>query len=124
MSASREQLDATRGHRTFLDVPLPESGLTARVRSLSEREGSQYRLACCDDTGFPERSRIIVARRLMMAMSLVDDAGNRLYTDDEADLLSDLHWRDADAIFDACQGLQVGTSLDDAKKNSGSPPTA
>ena len=44
--ATREQLlSATAGTRRFAEVTLPVSGLRARIRSLTERDLSEYQSA-------------------------------------------------------------------------------
>lgn len=64
---------------------------TARIQSLNEAEVSEW-----DATGFePKTYKCTPAamarrRRMLVALSLVDDAGKRLFGSDECDQLSDI----------------------------------
>lgn len=88
-----------------LSEPLREkvveiAGRSYRIREMTEEQGTQYELMIQDKAGRFDFSR---ARRAMIALMLIDDAGNRI-VDDESQLKA-LPRSVAGVLFGECQQL-------------------
>ena len=81
-------------------VPLPVSGNRVRIQSLTEREQSEYEMAVIAHGSSRSkfvRSKLLDANRRLIALCLVDAAGSRLLSDNQANQLAT--WDSADANF-------------------------
>lgn len=106
MSATREDfLRSISSQRRYKDVLLPRQQITVRVQSLTERERSRYELFSTAPDGRYDRMLNMSARRFLLALCLVDDAGKRLLgdTDEELDILAEMDAGDAGVLFSACR---------------------
>lgn len=83
--------------RRFKEVTLPVSGLTVRIRSLTQLDRERYEVAIME--GAKIRSD---ADRILMAHCLVDGDGNRLLDDTDVKALRDLDCKDAATLNRAC----------------------
>jgi len=72
-----------KASRRFKDVHLPTGG-TARLRNLSTSEMRSLRGSLLSKDGKLIQSRADRIQQLLVAWCLVDDAGNRILTDDDA----------------------------------------
>ena len=103
-AASAEQLFAAIDKpRRFKSVPLPICGLTMRIRSLREDEVSDYQAELVARTGrgiLP--ARLKDANRRLMALCLVDSAGNRLLGNGDTAKLAKFDNADAAVLYDEC----------------------
>jgi hypothetical protein len=93
------------GLASLLAEPLREKvvaigDLKFRLREMTEEQSTQYELALQDKSGRYDWAR---ARRAMIAMMLVDDAGNRVVQDESQ--LKTLPRSIAGRLFDECQSL-------------------
>ena len=124
--ASSEQLFAVADRpRRFKEFPLPVSGLTVRIRSLREDEVSDYQaeLVAKSGRGF-QPARLKDANRRLIALCLVDAAGNRLLANGDTAKLAKLDYADAGALYDECAG-HAGINREDIEtivKNSAEIP--
>ncbi|HUT92917.1 MAG TPA: hypothetical protein VMY37_25720 [Thermoguttaceae bacterium] len=121
--ATREELFCALGRtkRRYRMITLPVSGLSVRIQSLTEGELSRYqrRLFAKGGRGF-DPQRMQSANRDLFVRCLVDDAGNRQLSDDEAEKLTDMDAADASVLYEACAehcGIDR-TDLGDLSKNS------
>jgi len=90
--------DAGRAKRRYKTVDLPVSGHKVRIRSLTERELSEYQTVTVTRRGLGlRRARLEDANRRLIVLCLVDGAGNRLLNDSHADKLAE--WDSADTSF-------------------------
>lgn len=92
------------GLASLLAEPLREKviaigGINFRLREMTEEQSTQYELAL-QDKGKYDWAR---ARRAMIAMMLVDDAGNRIVQDESQ--LKTMPRSIAGRLFDECQSL-------------------
>lgn len=98
---TKEQLLEKGSERNTLDIHVPEWGGELRVRALSVAERQRFEnhtiRASAANNGKPN---MIELRERLLAMSIVDDAGNRMFTDKEVAKLSDLDGAVADRVFD------------------------
>lgn len=86
--ATREQLlGATK--RRYRLVNVPDLG-EFRIQSLTERERSNYEASLLDRKGGVVKDRMLSSRRRLIALTLVDDVGNRLLGEADVDKLEDL----------------------------------
>jgi len=72
--------------RRYTTCYVPELDRTFRLRSLNERERAEYETALDDGTGDVDPMR---AKTQLVVRVLVDDNGDRLLTDGDADRLLD-----------------------------------
>lgn len=102
--ATLEQLaSASTGKRRFVETVLPVSGLRVRIRSLTEREASDYQAHVFSANNDKTRqARLRSANRLLIAKCLVDGEGNRIVPDDQIVALADMDWADASHLYDVC----------------------
>lgn len=93
------------GLQALLTAPLREKVVTVgdlqfRLREMTEEQSTKYELALQDKSGKYDWAR---ARRAMIAMMLVDDAGNQVATDESQ--LKAMPRSIAGKLFDECQSL-------------------
>lgn len=86
--------------RRFANFRLSD-GREFRVRSLTEKERSEWELASVDKRGQPQRDRLISARRRLILATLVDGNGDLLMKLDDEAALADLDGRTAEEIYKA-----------------------
>lgn len=99
--ATFDQLVASGGKRRFKRVTLPVSGLDVRIRSLMERELSEYQAGVQSARDEKQRQkRMKAANRRFIALCLVDDDGNTIVTD--ASKLTELDAADSSFLYDEC----------------------
>jgi hypothetical protein len=121
MSNLSRQEFLQRTPRRYEDVPLPVKGGTVRIRSLTEAEKEAFEAAMLTDSGQVKRSAMRSARRRLILLCLVDDAGELLLQPTDIDALADLDGADLAVLQDAAM-KHVGfkaSDLDNLEKNSG-----
>lgn len=100
------------------DVPVPEWGGLVRVRTLTaaERDAFEQSLAAGDG----DKANLANIRARLCALCMVDEAGGRLFTDDDAARLGAKSGQALDRVFAAAQSLNaMGKAAGDAmEKNS------
>jgi hypothetical protein len=99
---TREELlsPATRRYEDFQTY----DGRQFRVRSLTERERSEFEAAILDGNGRPKRDRLVAARRRLICMTLVGPDNELLFSqyDDKAmNALAEQDGRLMDDIYEA-----------------------
>lgn len=102
VKASRESF-LSKSRRRFKEISF--EGEVYRIQSLTERERVQYDLQLQDKkTGrFTDKS-LEKMRRLFVVKVLVDDSGNRIFTDEEEELLKDIDGRLVSVLYETGQG--------------------
>lgn len=120
---TREELLTAFGtaKRRFRLVALPVSGVTVRIRSLTEGELSAYqrRLFAKGGRGLDPTAMQSANRRLFV-LCIVDGDGNRLFTNDDENRFADMDAADASKLYEECAehcGIDR-TDLGDTSKNS------
>ncbi len=107
--------------RRYATVDIPERNITVRIQSLSENEKSQYETCLIAKNGKGiMRERLQDATRRLLALCIVDDNGNRIFTDGDLSELANLDAFVSSRIYDACQehcGFNKG-DIDETVKNS------
>lgn len=109
----------------FEEVAVPAWGGTVRVRAMTGRDRDAFGESLARD----EQGNVDLTnyRAKLVAKCLVDDAGNRLFTDSDADIAA-LGGKSAAAlavVFDAAERLNgIGAAaVEDVKKNSDLAPS-
>lgn len=124
---TRDAILAAEDLRTE-EVPVPEWGGSVIVRTLRGDDRDAYDLACYASrkarklAGQSEREDHIRSR--LVAWTVVDEAGNRLFSDDDADALGQKSSAALDRVCDVAQRLNgVGAAeVAELAKNSGTEP--
>ncbi len=100
-------------------------GSYAIVKRLSAKERDQFEESNVKGTGKDRRLDLSNVRARLVSLCLVDDQGNRLFTDQEAEELGEYDSLVMDRIFDAAHLLnRLGAKgMGDAEKNSASAPS-
>lgn len=111
--------------RRFAEVPLPEMGLTARLRSLTAREHGEYEAQFVGRKG-PRADVLKVARVLLAIATVCDEQGNLVYTAADVRALSEWDGIVLARIEKAARELTGITDDDfeDLVKNSAEMPAA
>lgn len=88
---------ALKGKRRHKTVELPTSGLTVRIQSLTAGEQNRYETVMMGADGKLDKRRLEDAEARLVVKCLVDDAGNRLFSDGQVAEIAG--WDGADAAF-------------------------
>jgi hypothetical protein len=111
-----------RDDSQFEDVSVPEWGGTVRVRSLTadERDAFDESITKISNNGRGQTREIIMKgiRSKLVARSLIDDKGGRLFTDAQIETLGAKNANVLDRLFATAQRLS-GLSKDDVEKMAG-----
>ncbi len=120
--ATADQLFASGGKRRFDTVDLPVAGLTVRIRSLTERELSNYQARIQSSRDEQQRhNRLAASNRQFIALCVVDDDGNPVIEPNQVGRLMEMDGADSSHLYDACArhcGV-TAQDLDELVKNSG-----
>lgn len=107
---------------TFTDLPsedvrIPEMGKEAwvRVRGLTGKERDKYEMSITVGKGTNKEINARNARAKLVVMCAIDDAGNRLFTDDDVAWLGDKSAQALERIFDVARRLSGLTQTDMAE---------
>ena len=87
-------------------IDVPAWGGTVNLRGLTAGERDDFEMSCLKSDGDGEsKSDMRNIRAKLVARSVVDEAGNRLFDDTEADALAGEAADVIDPIFSKCQSL-------------------
>jgi len=96
---TREQLLA-KAKRRFQEFEIPDFG-KVRIQSLTERERSNYEAEMLDSKGATRKSKLIQARRKLIALTVVDVSGDLLLNESgDVKALEEQDGSITDAIFE------------------------
>lgn len=115
MLLSREHILSSDDRKTQ-DVAVPEWGGSVRVRALSGAERDAYEAGIVQLRA--DGSKKITLQNLrgrLVSLSIVDDAGERLFTDKDAIALGDKSASALERVFDVARKLS-GLSDDDVEE--------
>jgi len=125
MALNREQfMLAARGERRYRVVPVPILG-DVRLQSLTQAEMRSIRRSLRDEDGGTNKERLDRLDGLLIASTVVDDSGSRVFSDDDA-MGAGLDWIDAGPWAVLCDvvrqhigwGADIGWKpIEDAAKN-------
>jgi hypothetical protein len=103
-------------------IPVPEWGGDVIVKSLTGAERDAFEDSVVKQRGKSRELNLRNARARLVSLSLIDEAGNRLFTDADVELLGKKSAAALDRVFSAAQRLSGLTEndIDELAKNSGS----
>jgi hypothetical protein len=124
---SKEQITSA-DDRKWEDVDVPEWGGTVRLLALSgtDREAWELSTMVMGPNGSVQRRNLVDARAKLLAKCLIDEDGQRLFTDKEVKDLSAKSGAVIDRLFDIARRMSgLGKDAVEAKQgNSGAGPSA
>lgn len=105
MLLSREQILGAEDRKTE-DVEVPEWGGTVRVRALSGTERDAYEAGIVQIRGDGSRKFTLQnARARLVSLALVDEAGNRMFTEADVAQLGEKSATALERVFDVARRL-------------------
>ena len=108
------------------DVDIPEWGGAVRVRSFTGRERDAFEAAMVRGDGKERKVDLTNMRARLVGLTVIDEAGQRLFTDEEVDLLGAKSGAALDRVFAVAQKLNglSGADVEELTKNSSGGPSA
>ncbi len=102
------------------DVAVPEWAGTVRIRSLTGRERDTFEASLVRGEGKDRKVDMTNMRARLVGLTVISEFGERLFTDDEIDLLGAKCGAALDRVFTAAQRLNGLSSedVDQLTKNS------
>lgn len=110
------------------DIEVPEWGTTVTIKELmgSERDRYESMTVRVDPKTGNLVPNLVNARARLVAMCVVDENSNRMWTDTESDILElgSLSAKGLDRVYEACQDLSglSDSDVEEAAENFGSTP--
>ena len=108
------------------DVEVPEWGGTVRVRSFTGRERDAFEASMVRGEGRDRKVDLTNMRARLVGLTVIDETGQRLFTDEEVDLLGAKSGAALDRVFAVAQKLNglSGADVEELSKNSSGVPSA
>ncbi len=108
------------------DITVPEWGGSVRVRSFTGRERDAFEASMVRGDGKDRKVDLTNMRARLVGLTVIDETGQRLFTDEEADLLGAKSGAALDRVFAVAQKLNglSGSDVEELTKNSSGVPSA
>ncbi len=108
------------------DVEVPEWGGAVRVRSFTGRERDAFESSMVRGDGRDRKVDLTNMRARLVGLTVIDETGQRLFTDEEVDLLGAKSGAALDRVFAIAQKLNglSGADVEELSKNSSGVPSA
>ena len=108
------------------DVEVPEWGGAVRVRSFTGRERDAFEASMVRGDGRDRKVDLTNMRARLVGLTVIDETGQRLFTDDEVDLLGAKSGAALDRVFAVAQKLNglSGADVEELSINSSGVPSA
>ena len=108
------------------DVEVPEWGGAVRVRSFTGRERDAFEASMVRGDGKDRKVDLTNMRARLVGLTVIDETGQRLFTDEEVDLLGAKSGAALDRVFAIAQKLNglSGSDVEELSKNSSGVPSA
>ena len=108
------------------DVEVPEWGGAVRVRSFTGRERDAFEASMVRGEGKDRKVDLTNMRARLVGLTVIDEGGQRLFTDEEVDLLGAKSGAALDRVFAIAQKLNglSGADVEELTKNSSGVPSA
>jgi hypothetical protein len=102
------------------DVEVPEWGGAVRVRSFTGRERDAFEASMVRGDGKDRKVDLTNMRARLVGLTVIDETGQRLFTDEEVDLLGAKSGAALDRVFAVAQKLNglSGADVEELSKNS------
>jgi hypothetical protein len=105
------------------DVSVPEWGGSVRVRSMMATDRDAYEQNMLASRGADEKANLRNIRARLVAFCLIDEAGERLFSDTEIDALGRKNAAVLDRLFDVASRLNAIGDREVAELGKPSAPT-
>ena len=107
------------------DVEVPDWGGAVRVRSFTGRERDAFEASMVRGDGRDRKVDLTNMRARLVGLTVIDEAGQRLFTDEEVDLLGAKSGAALDRVFAIAQKLNglSGADVEELSKNSSGVPS-
>jgi hypothetical protein len=108
------------------DIEVPEWGGAVRVRSFTGRERDAFEASMVRGDGRDRKVDLTNMRARLVGLTVIDETGQRLFTDEEVDLLGAKSGAALDRVFAVAQKLNglSGADVEELSKNSSGVPSA
>lgn len=108
------------------DVDVPEWGGTVRVSAFSGRERDAFEESLVRGDGKDRKVDLTNMRARLVALTVVDESGQKVFTHDDVDLLGAKSGAALDRVFSVAQKLNglSGADVEELTKNSNGAPSA
>ena len=108
------------------DIEVPEWGGAVRVRSFTGRERDAFEASMVRGDGKDRKVDLTNMRARLVGLTVIDETGQRLFTDEEVDLLGAKSGAALDRVFAVAQKLNglSGADVEELTKNSSGVPSA
>jgi hypothetical protein len=108
------------------DIEVPEWGGAVRVRSFTGRERDAFESSMVRGDGRDRKVDLTNMRARLVGLTVIDETGQRLFTDEEVDLLGAKSGAALDRVFAVAQKLNglSGADVEELSKNSSGVPSA
>ena len=108
------------------DVEVPDWGGAVRVRSFTGRERDAFESSMVRGDGRDRKVDLTNMRARLVGLTIIDETGQRLFTDEEVDLLGAKSGAALDRVFAVAQKLNglSGADVEELSKNSSGVPSA
>jgi len=108
------------------DVDVLEWGGTVRVRAFSGRERDAFEASLVRGDGKDRKVDLTNMRARLVALTVVDESGQKVFTHDDVDLLGAKSGAALDRVFSVAQKLNglSGADVEELTKNSSGAPSA
>jgi hypothetical protein len=108
------------------DVEVPEWGGAVRVRSFTGRERDAFEASMVRGEGKDRKVDLTNMRARLVGLTVIDEGGQRLFIDEEFDLLGAKSGAALDRVFAIAQKLNglSGADVEELTKNSSGFPSA
>jgi len=98
--------------RRIVEVDVPEWGGVVRVQELTTSERSKFETSLQGKKGKSDPSRTVTVRERLIVLSVVDEQGQRVFSDEDIPALSEQPIKAIERIFNTIQDVS-GFSNDD-----------
>jgi len=122
MPLTKEQILAAQDIKTET-VPVPEWGGEVLVRAMSGADRDAYEQSLISARGDDEKANIANIRARLVSFSVVDDAGNRVFTEADIEQLGKKSVVALDRVIAVARRLSVVTREDVVQLGKPSAPT-
>ncbi|HZN74931.1 MAG TPA: hypothetical protein VFC00_25125 [Micromonosporaceae bacterium] len=91
--------------REYDEVECPEWGGSVRLRSITGAQRDAYEQSLIEQRGNNRQMNLRNARAKLIVLCAIDEAGARLFAEDDIRALSRKNAKPVDRLFDACRKL-------------------
>lgn len=105
MSLTRDQILQLTGKRNIQEINIPEWGGTVYVRELTGKERDKLEASVLSTNGNNSKTNAENLRARLVVLAVVDESGNRLFSDEDAKTVGNLGVKGLQRAFIMAQRL-------------------